>query len=99
MNDGGITREDVENVARLARLAVTDEEKLVFGRQLNAILEYMEKLGALNVEGIEPLDHVLPLRNVMREDIAVPGSGSGTFLAAAPASRDGFFLVPPVLSD
>ncbi|HOO77368.1 MAG TPA: Asp-tRNA(Asn)/Glu-tRNA(Gln) amidotransferase subunit GatC [bacterium] len=99
MNDGGITREEVEKVARLARLAVTAEEKQVFGRQLNSILEYMEKLGALNVDGIEPLDHVLPLRNVMREDIAASGSGPQAFLAAAPATRDGFFLVPPVLSD
>ena len=63
-----ITIKDVEHVANLARLELTEEEKEQFTGQLNAILKYAEKLNELNTDDVEPTSHVLPITNVMRED-------------------------------
>ncbi|MDP8236119.1 MAG: Asp-tRNA(Asn)/Glu-tRNA(Gln) amidotransferase subunit GatC [Candidatus Erginobacter occultus] len=88
---------DIEAVARLARLGLSAEEKEKFGRQLNDVLLYMEKLDGLPLEGVEPLSHVLPLQNVMRDDTPRPGLEQKQALANAPEKRDGFFKVPPVI--
>lgn len=64
-----IQMKDVEHVAKLARLHLTDEEREMFTEQLNAILQYAEKLNELDTEQIEPTTHVLHLSNVMREDV------------------------------
>jgi aspartyl-tRNA(Asn)/glutamyl-tRNA(Gln) amidotransferase subunit C len=92
-----ITLSDVEHVARLARLELSEGEKKKFARQLNDILVYMEKLGELNTGGVEPLTHVLPLKNVFRKDETRPGLGRAEVLNNAPEKRDGFFKVPPVI--
>jgi aspartyl-tRNA(Asn)/glutamyl-tRNA(Gln) amidotransferase subunit C len=88
---------EIEAVARLARLGLSAEEKEKFGRQLNDVLLYMEKLDELPLEGVEPLSHVLPLKNVFRDDTPRPGLDQEQALANAPEKRDGFFKVPPVL--
>ncbi len=88
---------EIEAVARLARLGLSEEEKEKFGRQLNDVLLYMEKLDELPLEGVEPLSHVLPLKNVLRDDTPRPGLGQEGALANAPARQDGFFKVPPVI--
>ena len=67
-----IEREDVEHVARLARLALTDDEVERMRQQLDAILAYIDKLRELDVEGVEPTSHAVPLVNVMRDDEAGP---------------------------
>lgn len=92
-----ITLHDVEHVANLARLDLSDEEKDIFTEQLNAILKYVDKLGELNTDGIEPTSHVLPIANVMREDEARPSSGVEKALLNAPDDEDGQFKVPAVL--
>jgi aspartyl-tRNA(Asn)/glutamyl-tRNA(Gln) amidotransferase subunit C len=93
----GITMQDVEHVARLARLELTPEEKEKFTGQLNAILKYMDKLNELNTDGVEPTSHVLPLVNVMREDEPRPSWPIEQVLKNAPDEEDGQFKVPAVL--
>jgi aspartyl-tRNA(Asn)/glutamyl-tRNA(Gln) amidotransferase subunit C len=92
-----ITRKDVEHVANLARLELSDAEKEQFEEQLNAILKYAEKLNGLNTDGIEPTSHVLPLANVMRDDAVKPSWPIEKVLLNAPEEEDGQFKVPPVL--
>ena len=92
-----ITRSDVERVARLARLRLSEEEKEEFRQQLDEILLYMEKLDKLDTEGVEPLAHILPLHNVLRKDEVKPGLERDEVLKNAPAHRYGLFQVPPVI--
>lgn len=92
-----ITIKEVEHVANLARLELSDVEKEQFAGQLNAILKYAEKLNQLNTDGIEPTSHVLPLANVMREDVVKPSWPIEKVLLNAPEEEDGQFKVPAVL--
>ncbi|XID95896.1 Asp-tRNA(Asn)/Glu-tRNA(Gln) amidotransferase subunit GatC [Paenibacillaceae bacterium WGS1546] len=92
-----ITIKDVEHVANLARLELSDEEKEQFAGQLNAILKYAEKLNELDTDGVEPTSHVLSLTNVMREDEARPSWPIEKVLLNAPEEEDGQFKVPAVL--
>ncbi|MBN2982636.1 MULTISPECIES: Asp-tRNA(Asn)/Glu-tRNA(Gln) amidotransferase subunit GatC [Cohnella] len=92
-----ISAKDVEHVANLARLTLTDEEKEQFAGQLSAILKYAEKLNELDTDGIEPTSHVLPLYNVMREDEVAPSLPIEKVMANAPEEEDGQFKVPSVL--
>jgi aspartyl-tRNA(Asn)/glutamyl-tRNA(Gln) amidotransferase subunit C len=90
-------RQEVDRVARLARLALTDEERERYTAQLNEILGYVEKLKELDVEGVEPTAHVVPLCNVTRPDRSRPSYGRDEMLANAPKRVDGFFKVPKML--
>jgi aspartyl-tRNA(Asn)/glutamyl-tRNA(Gln) amidotransferase subunit C len=92
-----VTLKDVEHVAALARLELTDAEKERFTEQLNAILKYAEKLNELDTEAVPPTSHVLPLSNVMREDEVRPSWPLSDVLANAPEEEDGQFRVPAVL--
>jgi len=88
---------EIQAVARLARLGLSAEEKEKFGRQLNDVLLYMEKLDELPLENVEPLSHVLPLKNVMREDVPRDGLDREQALSNAPEQQAGLFKVPPVI--
>lgn len=92
-----ITVEQVEHVAKLARLNVSDAEKEKFAEQLSAILQYAEKLDELDTEGVEPTTHVLPLHSVMRSDEVRESLPIEHVLRNAPEDEDGQFLVPAVL--
>jgi aspartyl-tRNA(Asn)/glutamyl-tRNA(Gln) amidotransferase subunit C len=92
-----ISVKDVEHVADLARLDLSEEEKDRYAGQLNAILKYAEKLNELDTDGVEPTSHVLPLANVMREDEVRPSWPVEKVLANAPDEEDGQFKVPAVL--
>lgn len=92
-----ITREEVVHVARLARLEMHEEEMDKFTEQLNAILEYSDKLNGLDTKDILPTAHVLPLRNVFREDKTRPCLPRAQALANAPEEEDGMFRVPRVI--
>jgi aspartyl-tRNA(Asn)/glutamyl-tRNA(Gln) amidotransferase subunit C len=92
-----VTLKDVEHVAKLARLALTDAEKVRFTEQMNAILKYAEKLNELDTEDVEPTSHVLPVRNVLREDEARPSWPIEETLLNAPDEEEGQFRVPAVL--
>jgi aspartyl-tRNA(Asn)/glutamyl-tRNA(Gln) amidotransferase subunit C len=94
-----ITRADVEHVARLARLALTPEELDRMQAQLAGILQYIDKLTALDVTGVEPTSHAVPLVNVMREDEARPGLPADDMLANAPDRVGDFVRVPRIIED
>jgi len=94
-----IERKDVEHVARLARLALTDGELERMREQLNGILAYIEKLNALQTEGVEPTSHAVPMVNVMRDDAPGPCLPRGEALANAPDRAGEFFRVPRIIED
>lgn len=94
-----ITSEDVEHVARLARLALTEAEKARIRAELDSILAYVDTLRSLDTEGVEPTAHVLPVVNVMREDEPRPCLPAETMLANAPDRLDAFFRVPRIIED
>jgi aspartyl-tRNA(Asn)/glutamyl-tRNA(Gln) amidotransferase subunit C len=91
-----IDRATVDHVAHLARLALTEDERARFVEQLGRILEYAARLDALPLDGVPPTSHVLPVTNVLREDVVVPSLSRDDVLGQAPASQDGFFRVPRV---
>ncbi len=92
-----ITKEEVEHVARLARLELTEQEKETFTGQLDAILSYVEKLNELDTSGIVPTAHAVPMENAFRADAAFPSVGSEKALANAPGRVESFFGVPKVI--
>ncbi|BCG60999.1 MULTISPECIES: Asp-tRNA(Asn)/Glu-tRNA(Gln) amidotransferase subunit GatC [Paenibacillus] len=92
-----ITIKDVQHVARLARLHLSPEEEAMFTEQMNAILQYAEKLGGLDTEGVQPTTHVLHVSNVMREDVVKESLSVEDAMLNAPEEEDGQFKVPAVL--
>jgi len=94
-----LTREDVEHVAWLARLQLTEEEIAQFQDQLSAILEYAHMLEQVDLSDVPPTATVLPMRNVMREDEVRPSLPRDLVLANAPDTEDGYFRVPAVLEE
>jgi aspartyl-tRNA(Asn)/glutamyl-tRNA(Gln) amidotransferase subunit C len=94
-----ITTEDVAHVARLARLALTDDELDRYTEQLAAVLEHAADIEALDTSGVEPTAHPLPLVNVLRDDVARPGLPRQEVLAMAPATEDDRFSVPRILGE
>jgi aspartyl-tRNA(Asn)/glutamyl-tRNA(Gln) amidotransferase subunit C len=89
-----VSKKDVEHVALLARLGLSEEEKTKFTEQLSAILDYAEKINALDTNNVPPTAHPLPLTNVLREDKTVPCTDSELLLQNAPEEEDHMFLVP-----
>jgi len=94
-----ISDKDVEHVARLARLALTESERARMREQLSAILQYIDKLKAIDVEGVEPTSHAVPLVNVMRDDEPGPCLPQSDALAHAPDRAGEFFRVPRIIED
>jgi aspartyl-tRNA(Asn)/glutamyl-tRNA(Gln) amidotransferase subunit C len=92
-----LTRADVEHVAQLARLALTEDEKAGFAEQLGVILDHAAEVAALDTHDVEPTAHPLPLVNVLRADVPRPGLDRDEVLAMAPAAEDGRFRVPRIL--
>ena len=91
-----ITTKTVENVAKLARLSLTEEEKVTYTEQLGKILEYFDELAAVDTNGVEPMSHALLVVNVMREDVVQPPPGHEVMLKTAPAREGAFFRVPKI---
>lgn len=91
-----ITKEQVEHVAKLARLALTDEEKELYTKQLSKILDYIDQLNEVNTEGVEPMTQPIPKVNVMREDIVRKIFDKDSVLKNAPHEEYGFFRVPKI---
>ncbi len=94
-----ITRGDVEHVAKLARLALTDDEVERFTGQLASILEHAAQVSALDTAGVPPTAHPIPLSNVLRADEVRPSIDRDEVLAAAPLAEDGRFRVPRILDE
>ena len=92
-----ITRKEVEHVAKLARLALRDEEIDILTGQLSNILTYVEKLNELDTKNVDPTSHVLPIKNVLREDEVRKSLEREKALGNAPDRTEEFFRVPKVI--
>jgi aspartyl-tRNA(Asn)/glutamyl-tRNA(Gln) amidotransferase subunit C len=92
-----LTIDEVDHIASLARLRLTDDEKSRFREQLSSILDYMAMLRRLDTSAIEPTATVLPLRSVLRPDVVTPSLPAAELLALAPQAEAQMFRVPPVL--
>lgn len=88
---------DVEYVARLARMRLTEEEKKLFSKQMEDIFSYLDKLNELDTTGVEPTSHVIDRKNVFREDKAKPSLPKDQIMAGAPDASDGCFIVPKII--
>ncbi|MGE5702927.1 MAG: Asp-tRNA(Asn)/Glu-tRNA(Gln) amidotransferase subunit GatC [Clostridia bacterium] len=91
-----ITREQVEHVANLARLQLTEEEAVRYTKDLNAILDFAAKLNELDTSSVDATSHATDVKNVMREDVNRPSVSPETALRNAPEQEDGQFKVPAV---
>ena len=87
----------VLKIARLARIAVAQDEVAGLQGELNAILAFVAQLDEVDVSGVEPMTSVIPMRMTARADVVTDGGQAAKILANAPLSEDGFFLVPKVI--
>lgn len=92
-----ITDAEIDRIAQLAKLEFNHQEKVRIRRDLNLILEYVEKLNDPDTTDVEPLSHPLELTNVMRDDRAERSLSAEEALKNAPARKDNFFTVPKVI--
>lgn len=88
---------DVRYVAHLARLYLSDEEAVLFQGQLEQILEHVKQLNALEVEGVEPTAHAIPVHNIFRADEPRESLDHEKVMANAPHARNGQFVVPKIV--
>ncbi len=91
-----ITKKDVEHVAKLARLALTEEEKEKYTSQFSDILDYFNQLREVNTENVEPMAQPVPMQNVMREDKVELPFIRDEILMNAPLEENGYFKVPKI---
>ena len=89
-----VNRDDVRKVARLARIAVPDDRLDALAGELNGILNWIDQLNEVDVDGVEPMTSVVEMSLPMRQDIVTDGNRQDEILANAPRSEDGFFVVP-----
>lgn len=88
---------NIDHVARLARIALTPEERAQYARQLGDVLASIEQLKRVDVSQVEPTAHAFPVANVWADDIPQPGLTVGAVLQNAPAARDNMIVVPKVV--
>ena len=89
-----ITTELVDYISQLSRLSLLEDEKQAMTAHLERIVDYMDTLNRLDTADIEPMSHVFPVKNVLREDVAEPSMDRAALLANAPAPDDETFLTP-----
>ena len=94
-----IDREAVDHVARLARLDLSDEERTRMQVELSAILEHAERIQGLDLDGLDPTSHPVPLTNMMRPDEVTPSLDRDAALSNGPEVEDGRFRVPRIIED
>jgi len=88
---------DIEKIALLARLKLTEEEQTRLGQQFKGILEHIDQLNQLDTKNVEPTSHVLPLQNVFREDEVKTVFENGKYLPLAPRQDKGHYEVPQII--
>lgn len=91
-----ITIQDVEHVAKLARLELSEEEKQKFTKQLGDILKYVEQMNEVDTTGVKPMAHAFDFVNVMREDEVAHEQTKEELMKNAPEEENGFFRVPKI---
>ncbi|MBO5208889.1 MAG: Asp-tRNA(Asn)/Glu-tRNA(Gln) amidotransferase subunit GatC [Lachnospiraceae bacterium] len=89
-----ISDETIEYVGILAKLELSDEQKEQAKKDMGRMLDYIDKLGELDTEGVEPMSHVFPVQNVFREDVITNSDTREELLVNAPEEKDGMFMVP-----
>jgi len=92
-----ITKQEVQHVAKLARLELSEQEQEKLTDQLSGILTYVEKLNELDTKGVEPTAHVLNINNVMRDDVIAESLSQERALANAPEKAAGHYKVPRII--
>ncbi|MDI3508575.1 MAG: aspartyl-tRNA(Asn)/glutamyl-tRNA(Gln) amidotransferase subunit [Clostridiales bacterium] len=92
-----IKPEEVDYIAALSRLFLSEQEKNIYARHLSEILEHAERLSELDTDGVEPTAHVLPLRNIFRDDEVKPSLERDILLSNAPEVENGCFKVPRIV--
>lgn len=90
-----ISDETIEYVGILAKLELSDAEKEQAKTDMGRMLDYIDKLGELDTDGVEPMSHVFSVENVFREDVVTNGDDRKRLLSNAPQEKDGMFVVPP----
>jgi len=93
-----VDAETIRRVARLARIAVREDEIAHLQGEVNAVLAFVEQLNEVNVEGVEPMTSVTPMEMKKRADVVTDGNIVDDILANAPATENHFFLVPKVVA-
>lgn len=94
-----ITAQEVEHLAHLARLELTDAERIHYAEQLDVILDAVAAVSQAPTEGVPPTTHAVPVTNVVRDDANRPSLGAEAALSGAPAAEDGRFRVPRILGE
>ena len=94
-----LTRDDVAKVADLARLNLSEAELERYTEQLGAVLDHADDVASLNLDGVPPTAHLLPLVNVLRDDVVVEGVDRDEVLSQAPSVEDRRFRVPAILGE
>ncbi len=92
-----ISKKEVEHVALLARLSLSEDEKEKFAKQLSQILEHAGKIAEFDTKDIKPTSHVLPIKNVFRKDEEKPSLSKEDVLLNAPAKEEGMFRIPKII--
>ena len=92
-----IDDETIEYVSILAKLELSEEEREQAKKDMGRMLDYIDKLGELDTEGVEPMSHVFPVQNVFREDIVSNSDTREQLLNNAPEQKDGMFMVPRIV--
>ena len=91
-----ITIKDVEHVAKLARLELTEEEKELYTKQLGDVLKYVDQMNEVDTTNIKPMSHAIDFVNVMREDVVKYEQTKEELMKNAPSEENGFFKVPKI---
>lgn len=89
-----ISDETMEYVGILAKLELTEEERKAAAKDMAQMLDYFDKMSEQDTTGVEPMSHVFPLHNVLREDVVTSGDCMEAMLKNAPKQKDGMFVVP-----
>jgi aspartyl-tRNA(Asn)/glutamyl-tRNA(Gln) amidotransferase subunit C len=92
-----LEREAVLHIAKLARVALSEQEIETFSEQLSEIITHFDVLSTVDTEGVEPTAHTLPIRNIFADDVACPSMPQDEVLALAPNTEDGYLRVRAVL--
>jgi len=99
MNGSKISRDDIQHVALLSRLAFSEQEIDSFTRELNSILDYFTKLNELDTSNVQPTSHSIEMTNVFREDARKPSLTPEEALSNAPDQENGCFKVPKIIQE
>ncbi|MBS4913798.1 MAG: Asp-tRNA(Asn)/Glu-tRNA(Gln) amidotransferase subunit GatC [Veillonella sp.] len=94
-----ISRDEIKNIALLSRLSVDEAHMEQVEKALNDVLSYVEELEELDLDGVQPMAHAVPLQNVFREDVVKPSLDHKLALQNAPEENDGYFTVPRVVQE